>query len=138
MVGRQPVAFVHLEIPPEEVDVNVHPTKIEVRFRDGHRVYSQLLSTVRQTFLASDLHSRLQAPPEPEPQRTRSPALRPVRAWPGGPRPAGGRLLVRAGPSGVVPVLSDPRLCGEARAEHPGLGLEPPARGAGLATGPVQ
>ncbi len=65
MVGRQPVAFVHLEIPPEEVDVNVHPTKIEVRFRDGHRIYSQLLSTVRQAFLSSDLHSRLQAPHNP-------------------------------------------------------------------------
>jgi len=65
MVGRQPVAFVHLEVPPDEVDVNVHPTKIEVRFRDGHRVYSQLLSTLRQTFLAGDLHSRLQVPPEP-------------------------------------------------------------------------
>src|SRR3954471_7985430 len=62
MVGRLPVAFLHLEIPPDQVDVNVHPTKVEVRFRDGHRVYSQLLSTVRQTFLASDLHSRLQAP----------------------------------------------------------------------------
>jgi DNA mismatch repair protein MutL len=65
MVGRQSVAFIHLEVPAEEVDVNVHPTKIEVRFRDGHRVYSQLLSTVRQTFLASDLHSRLQAPAPP-------------------------------------------------------------------------
>jgi DNA mismatch repair protein MutL len=68
MVGRLPVAFLYLEIPPEDVDVNVHPTKIEVRFRDGHRVYSQLLSTVRKTFLASDLHTRLHSPPaEPEP-----------------------------------------------------------------------
>jgi DNA mismatch repair protein MutL len=64
MVGRSPVAFLNLEIPAEEVDVNVHPTKIEVRFRDSQRVYSQLLSTVRQTFLGSDLHARLQAPPE--------------------------------------------------------------------------
>jgi DNA mismatch repair protein MutL len=64
MVGRQPVAFLHLDLPPEEVDVNVHPTKVEVRFRDGQRIYSQLLSTVRQTFLASDLHSRLQAASE--------------------------------------------------------------------------
>ncbi len=63
MVGRSPVAFLHLEVPPEEVDVNVHPTKVEVRFRDGQRIYSQLLATLRQTFLASDLHSRLQAPP---------------------------------------------------------------------------
>ena len=65
MVGRSPVAFLHLEVPPEEVDVNVHPTKVEVRFRDAQRIYSQLLATLRQTFLASDLHSRLQAPPEP-------------------------------------------------------------------------
>jgi DNA mismatch repair protein MutL len=74
MVGRQPVAFLCLEIPPEEVDVNVHPTKIEVRFRDGHRVYSQLLSTVRQTFLASDLHTRLQTPAEPEAHAEPEPA----------------------------------------------------------------
>jgi DNA mismatch repair protein MutL len=67
MVGRMPVSFLFLEIPPEEVDVNVHPTKVEVRFRDGHRVYSQLLSTVRQTFLSSDLHARLQAPAVPGP-----------------------------------------------------------------------
>jgi DNA mismatch repair protein MutL len=65
MVGRMPVAFLHLEIPPDEVDVNVHPTKVEVRFRDSHKVYSHLLSTLRQTFLKSDLHSRLQATQEP-------------------------------------------------------------------------
>jgi DNA mismatch repair protein MutL len=61
MVGRMPVAFLHLEIPPEQVDVNVHPTKVEVRFRDPQRVYSHLLSTLRQTFLKGDLHTRLQA-----------------------------------------------------------------------------
>ncbi len=65
MVGRMPVAFLHLEIPPDQVDVNVHPTKIEVRFRDPQRVYSHLLSTLRQSFLKSDLHTRLQATQEP-------------------------------------------------------------------------
>jgi DNA mismatch repair protein MutL len=65
MVGRNPVAFLHLEMPPEDVDVNVHPTKIEVRFRDSQRIYSQLLSTVRQTFLGSDLHAKLQAAEPP-------------------------------------------------------------------------
>ncbi len=65
MVGRMPVAFLHLEVPPDQVDVNVHPTKVEVRFRDPQRVYSHLLSTLRQTFLKSDLHARLQATQDP-------------------------------------------------------------------------
>ncbi len=63
MVGRQPLAFLNLEIPPEEVDVNVHPTKVEVRFRDSQPIYSLMLATIRKTFLSSDLHARLQAPP---------------------------------------------------------------------------
>jgi DNA mismatch repair protein MutL len=66
MTGRMPVAFLHLEISPEDVDVNVHPTKVEVRFRDPQRIYSHLLSTLRQTFLKSDLHARLQAASEPD------------------------------------------------------------------------
>ena len=83
MVGRMPVAFLHLDLPPEEVDVNVHPTKIEVRFRDSNRIYSHLLATLRQTFLKSDLHSRLQAaprgrcaPPRPCRERARDTARR--------------------------------------------------------------
>ena len=47
MTGRFPVCFLHLELPPELVDVNVHPTKMEVRFVDGGKIYSQLLQTLR-------------------------------------------------------------------------------------------
>ena len=92
MVNRLPVAFLHLEMPHEEVDVNVHPTKIEVRFREGQRIYSQLLSTVRQTFLASDLHAQLQTPPAPETPTTPTPRFE------GSPGPPTGFGLATAPP----------------------------------------
>ena len=58
MTGRFPVAFLRLDMPAEMVDVNVHPTKLEVRFQDGGRVYSQLLGTLRSKFLTSDLTAK--------------------------------------------------------------------------------
>lgn len=94
MVGRMPVAFLHLDIPPEEVDVNVHPTKVEVRFRDSNRIYSHLLATLRQTFLKSDLHARLQAAQEQEPMaEATSQAAR-------GAATAGAPAAVGGGPAG--------------------------------------
>lgn len=60
MVGRYPIAFLFLEVPPEWVDVNVHPTKLEVRFQDSGRLYSQLLGTLRSKFLSTDLTARLE------------------------------------------------------------------------------
>lgn len=59
MVGRHPVCFLRLEMPPELVDVNVHPTKLEVRFTDSGRVYARLLQTLRHHFLTTDMTMRV-------------------------------------------------------------------------------
>ena len=49
--GRYPAAVVFIEIDPADVDVNVHPTKAEVRFRDNHAVFSAVQKAVRRTLI---------------------------------------------------------------------------------------
>jgi DNA mismatch repair protein MutL len=50
-VGRHPIAVLLLELDPAEVDVNVHPTKREVKFRDGRLLFSAVQRAVRHTLV---------------------------------------------------------------------------------------
>ncbi len=45
---RYPIVFLFLQVEPSEVDVNVHPTKIEVRFRNTGAVYNYILSALKE------------------------------------------------------------------------------------------
>ena len=58
MTGRYPVTFLNLNMPPNMVDVNVHPAKLEVRFLEGGKLYSQLLGAIRNKFLSTDLTAK--------------------------------------------------------------------------------
>ena len=80
MVGRYPVAFLEIDIDPSQVDVNVHPTKMEVRFLESNRVYAALLSAIRNEFLRTDMRSRpaadlLEAAERNTPQNALDPGL---------------------------------------------------------------
>ncbi|HNN14154.1 MAG TPA: DNA mismatch repair endonuclease MutL [Anaerolineales bacterium] len=52
MVGRYPLTALFLDMAPEDVDVNVHPTKAEVRFRAQDKVFSFVQRSVRKALLA--------------------------------------------------------------------------------------
>lgn len=51
-VGRYPLGLIFLTLPLDQVDVNVHPAKTEVRFRDSNAVFGAVQRAVRQTLVA--------------------------------------------------------------------------------------
>lgn len=77
MVGRYPLTALFLEMAPEDVDVNVHPTKAEVRFRAQDKVFSFVQRSVRKALLAYT------------PVPTVSPQLWGARSVPSEPRTVG-------------------------------------------------
>ncbi|MEJ2368742.1 MAG: DNA mismatch repair endonuclease MutL [Acidobacteriota bacterium] len=80
--GRHPLLMLSLQIPPGMVDVNVHPTKREVRFTDSHGVHQAVFHGIRNAVAPG------------EEQRTATPAS--IR-FPGAP-----------GPNSEIPAISDP------------------------------
>ncbi len=61
MVGRYPIAVVNISVPTDRVDVNVHPTKREVRFSDERLVFSSVQRAVRGTLMS---HTPAQSIPQ--------------------------------------------------------------------------
>ena len=50
--GKHPVAVLAISLPPSEVDVNIHPTKSEVKFQYERQVFTAVQKAVRQTLIA--------------------------------------------------------------------------------------
>ena len=53
MQGKHPVAIVNISLHPEQVDVNIHPAKTEVKFQNEHIVFSTVQKAVRQALIES-------------------------------------------------------------------------------------
>ncbi len=87
--GRFPVSFLFLHVDPREVDVNVHPTKIEVRFHQGQIIYKTVLGAIREALRGADLTPVFE-PTRYEPQAAPMPwpeQQRPLPSKPASPPP---------------------------------------------------
>jgi DNA mismatch repair protein MutL len=129
--GRMPGAFLFFDLPPEEVDVNVHPQKLEVRFVEPRAAYEAALRSVQEALRTTPwlqfgagrgggAAEVRKVPASPQPgfdwsRQAAGPAVREAAAglW---PRPGDAELA--GGPSGWVPPPSDPDVAG---AQAPGM-----------------
>ena len=48
-MGAQPSYFIYLEVPPHSIDINIHPTKTEIKFDDEHALYAILRTTIKHS-----------------------------------------------------------------------------------------
>jgi DNA mismatch repair protein MutL len=69
MVGRHPVAIINISLPAKDVDVNIHPTKSEVKFANERAVFSAVYKAVRQALA--------ERTPVPSVEAARKPVLSP-------------------------------------------------------------
>ena len=80
--GRHPAYVLHLELAPELVDVNAHPTKMEVRFRDSRQTHDAVFRLVQRALsqpLQSPAGGAPAPPPPPEPQAGSRPLWPPTQ-----------------------------------------------------------
>jgi DNA mismatch repair protein MutL len=72
MQGKHPIAVININIPPGQIDVNVHPSKTEIKFQDEKAVFGALQKAVRAVLVQSspvhqveDSHSQFRVPSTP-------------------------------------------------------------------------
>jgi len=129
---RYPAAVLFLEVPPDLVDVNVHPTKREVKFKNDRDVYNAVVNTVRQAMIqqaGAAVEAGAAAPvfdsaPMTSPHASTTPAWAPrvmEALRPQGPYEAARSIAGAGHSSGFGPASSVPSA--QARTLDPGMDL---------------
>ena len=63
MVGKFPCCVLFIDVPPETVDVNVHPSKTEVRFSDERRIFNAVYYAVKNALTRGDTRPEIKVKP---------------------------------------------------------------------------
>lgn len=80
MVGKFPACVLHMQLAFSAVDVNVHPSKLEVRFADERPIFNAVFHAVKSALLAGDRPKEMQLKPQPNPFEDHS-VYRRDRLW---------------------------------------------------------
>lgn len=65
MIGKFPVAALNIEVDPAQIDINVHPTKLEVKFSDDSMIYRAVYHAVKNTLFADASRPAVERPEPP-------------------------------------------------------------------------
>ena len=68
-IGKYGVVVLNIEIEPNKIDVNVHPTKLEIRFQEEQKVFKAIYHSVKDTLLKGDLVKEVEREPVVEEQK---------------------------------------------------------------------
>ena len=114
--GTYPLAVIRIELPPDEVDVNVHPRKEEIRFSDPRRVRDLLMRALSDALssryvVSSIVPETAAAPPPPKPRS--KPGSAPLVREPSMELPLMDVQRITAQPREKVRVESDRRVIGQ-------------------------
>jgi DNA mismatch repair protein MutL len=72
MTGKHPIAIVNISLPPQELDINVHPTKRDVKFRNSQTVYTAMQKSIEKVLVKT---------PPPEVKTGAEPFMPPPGLW---------------------------------------------------------